>query len=65
MVRDNPEINIHVADKTALGHAGVPDDVEAMIAVLLSDENGMNERAADRSIGRNGVLKETSHQHAE
>jgi NAD(P)-dependent dehydrogenase (short-subunit alcohol dehydrogenase family) len=39
MVRDNPEINKRVADITALGRAGVPDDVGPMIAALLSDEN--------------------------
>jgi len=39
MVRDNPEINKRVADMTALGRAGVPDDVGPMIAALLSDEN--------------------------
>jgi hypothetical protein len=31
MVRDNPEINKRVADMTALGRAGVPDDVRPMI----------------------------------
>jgi NAD(P)-dependent dehydrogenase (short-subunit alcohol dehydrogenase family) len=39
VVRDNPEINKLVADITALGRAGVPDDVGPMIAALLSDEN--------------------------
>jgi NAD(P)-dependent dehydrogenase (short-subunit alcohol dehydrogenase family) len=39
MVRDNPEINKRVAEMTALGRAGVPDDVGPMIAALLSDEN--------------------------
>jgi NAD(P)-dependent dehydrogenase (short-subunit alcohol dehydrogenase family) len=39
-VRDNPEVNRQVAEMTALGRAGVPDDVGPMIAVLLSDENG-------------------------
>ena len=39
MVRDNPEINKRVAEITALGRAGVPDDVGPMIAALLSDEN--------------------------
>lgn len=39
MVRDNPEVNQRVADMTALGRAGVPDDVGPMIAALLSDEN--------------------------
>ncbi|HTP69891.1 MAG TPA: SDR family oxidoreductase [Dongiaceae bacterium] len=39
MVRDNPEINKRVAEWTALGRAGVPDDIGPMIAALLSDEN--------------------------
>jgi NAD(P)-dependent dehydrogenase (short-subunit alcohol dehydrogenase family) len=39
MVRDNPEVNKMVAGMTALGRAGVPDDIGPMIAALLSDEN--------------------------
>ncbi|MFY9790902.1 MAG: SDR family oxidoreductase [Candidatus Sulfotelmatobacter sp.] len=39
MVRDNPEVNKTVANMTALGRAGVPDDIGPMIAALLSDEN--------------------------
>ena len=39
MVRDNPDVNKRVADMTALGRAGVPDDIGPMIAALLSDEN--------------------------
>ena len=39
MVRDNPEINKRVAEMTALGRAGVADDIGPMIAALLSDEN--------------------------
>ncbi len=39
MVRDNPEINKHVADMTALGRAGQPDDIGPMIASLLSEDN--------------------------
>ena len=39
MVRDNPEVNKRVAEMTALGRAGVPDDVGPMIAAFLSDEN--------------------------
>lgn len=38
-VRDNPEISKRVADMTALGRAGVPEDIGPMIAALLSDEN--------------------------
>jgi NAD(P)-dependent dehydrogenase (short-subunit alcohol dehydrogenase family) len=39
MVRDNPAVNKMVSDFTALGRAGVPDDVGPMIASLLSDDN--------------------------
>jgi NAD(P)-dependent dehydrogenase (short-subunit alcohol dehydrogenase family) len=39
MVRNNPEVNKRVADMTALGRAGVPDDIGPMIAAFLSDEN--------------------------
>jgi Enoyl-(Acyl carrier protein) reductase len=38
-VRDNPEINKQIASITALGRAGVPDDIGPMIASLLSDDN--------------------------
>jgi NAD(P)-dependent dehydrogenase (short-subunit alcohol dehydrogenase family) len=39
MVRDNPEVNRRVAEMTALGRVGQPDDIGPMIAALLSDEN--------------------------
>jgi NAD(P)-dependent dehydrogenase (short-subunit alcohol dehydrogenase family) len=39
MVRDNPKVNKRVAEMTALGRAGVPDDIGPMIAALLSEEN--------------------------
>ncbi|MGO9632794.1 MAG: SDR family NAD(P)-dependent oxidoreductase [Steroidobacteraceae bacterium] len=39
MVRDNPEIHKRVADMTALGRVGQPDDIGPMIASLLSDDN--------------------------
>ncbi|MDR6881472.1 SDR family oxidoreductase [Bacillus sp. 3255] len=39
MVRDNPELNKRIAEMTALGRAGVPDDIGPMIASLLSDDN--------------------------
>lgn len=38
-VRDNPEMNKFIASNTALGRAGVPDDIGPMIASLLSDDN--------------------------
>ena len=39
MVRDNPQLNRQIAEFTALGRAGLPDDVGPMIAALLSDDN--------------------------
>lgn len=38
-VRDNPEINRHLAGVTALGRVGVADDIGPMIASLLGDAN--------------------------
>jgi NAD(P)-dependent dehydrogenase (short-subunit alcohol dehydrogenase family) len=39
LVRDNPEVNKMVANMTALGRVGQPDDIGPMIASLLSDDN--------------------------
>lgn len=39
MVRDNPEMNKRVSEMTALGRAGVPDDIGPMIASLVSEED--------------------------
>lgn len=39
MVRDNPQVNAHITGVTALGRAGLPDDVGGAIAALLSDGN--------------------------
>ena len=40
IVRDNPQVNQAVADHTALGRAGMPDDVGPVIAALVSDDFG-------------------------
>ncbi len=40
MVRDNPAINQRISEHTALGRAGLPEDVGPVIASLLSDEMG-------------------------
>lgn len=40
MVRDNPQVNKLIADQTALGRAGGPEDVGPVIAGLLSDDFG-------------------------
>ena len=39
MVRDNPAVNKMVAASTALGRAGVPDDIGPIIALLFSEDN--------------------------
>lgn len=39
IVRDNPAVNKMVSDVTALGRPGLPDDIGAMIASLLSEDN--------------------------
>lgn len=38
VVRDNPEINAHLAGTTALGRVGLPDDIGGVVAFLCSDE---------------------------
>jgi NAD(P)-dependent dehydrogenase (short-subunit alcohol dehydrogenase family) len=38
VVRDNPGVNQLVASHTALGRAGVPEDIGPMIAALLSED---------------------------
>jgi NAD(P)-dependent dehydrogenase (short-subunit alcohol dehydrogenase family) len=38
-VRDNSDLNKVFADMTALGRVGLPDDIGAMIANLLSEDN--------------------------
>ncbi|WP_322093285.1 SDR family NAD(P)-dependent oxidoreductase [Paraburkholderia bannensis] len=40
IVRDNPQVNKAVAEHTALGRVGLPQDVGPVIAGLLSDEFG-------------------------
>ena len=39
VVRDNPEVNRHISEATALGRPGLPDDIGPMIAALLSEDN--------------------------
>lgn len=39
-VRDNPELNGFVASVTAMGRAGLPDDVGGAIAALVAGETG-------------------------
>jgi NAD(P)-dependent dehydrogenase (short-subunit alcohol dehydrogenase family) len=37
-VRDNPEVNRGIAAQTPLGRVGLPDDIGAAVAALLSDD---------------------------
>ncbi|MFC3204791.1 SDR family NAD(P)-dependent oxidoreductase [Aquamicrobium soli] len=39
VVRDDPEVARHIAEVTALGRPGLPDDIGPMIASLLSEDN--------------------------
>lgn len=39
LVRDNAQVNAHIADATALGRVGLPDDIGGAVAALLSDDN--------------------------
>jgi len=40
VVRDNAQVNAFVAGQTALGRAGLPEDIGGAIAALLSDNSG-------------------------
>ena len=52
-VRDNPEVNRIFADMTALGRAGVPDDIGPMIASLLQpDSRWVNAQRIEVSGGQ-------------
>jgi len=52
MVRDNPQVNKIVASNTALGRAGLPDDIGDMVALMLSDEaRWMNAQRVEASGG--------------
>lgn len=39
VVRDNKDVNAHIASQTALGRVGVAEDIGPMIASLLSESN--------------------------
>lgn len=39
-IRDTPEANRHVADMTALGRAGLPNDIGGAVAAILDDGAG-------------------------
>ena len=39
-VRDNAQMNAQIAGVTAMGRAGLPDDIGRAVAALLSEGNG-------------------------
>lgn len=54
VVRDNSELNKHIASLTALGRVGLPDDIGGVIASVLSDDNRwVNGQRIEASGGMN------------
>lgn len=54
VVRDNPQMNAAIASRTALGRAGLPEDVGGVVASLLSPEMGwVNAQRIEVSGGQN------------
>lgn len=54
VVRDNPEMNETIASVTALGRAGLPEDIGGVVASLLSPEMGwVNAQRIEVSGGQN------------
>ena len=52
LVRDNPMVNKMVAERTALGRVGLPEDIGPVIAGLLSDDFGwLNAQRIEASGG--------------
>lgn len=55
MVRDNKEINEHIAQITALGRVGLPDDIGGAVAAILSDEAGWINAQRIEASGGQGI----------
>jgi NAD(P)-dependent dehydrogenase (short-subunit alcohol dehydrogenase family) len=54
VIRDNAAFNQYLASRTALGRAGLPDDIGPMIAALLSeDSRWVNGQRIEVSGGEN------------
>lgn len=52
-VRDNKELNQHIAATTALGRVGLPDDIGGAVAALLDDDAGwINAQRIEASGGQ-------------
>lgn len=56
VVCDNEKVNAQVAGPTAMGRAGLPDDIGGVVASLLSDENRWINGGTDRSLGRHAPV---------
>jgi NAD(P)-dependent dehydrogenase (short-subunit alcohol dehydrogenase family) len=53
VVRDNPEMNAHIASNTALGRVGLPTDIGPVVAFLCSDDaNWINAQRIEVSGGQ-------------
>jgi NAD(P)-dependent dehydrogenase (short-subunit alcohol dehydrogenase family) len=55
MVRDNKEVNDHIAQLTALGRVGQPDDIGGAVAAILSDEAGWINAQRIEASGGQGI----------
>lgn len=55
MVRDNKEVNDHIAQITALGRVGLPDDIGGAVAAILSDEAGWINAQRIEASGGQGI----------
>ena len=54
VIRDNPQYNKFVADATALGRAGLPDDIGGVVAFLCTEEaRWINGQRIEASGGMN------------
>ena len=54
IVRDNPEVNKHIAGITALGRVGLPEDIGPIVAFLCSDDaRWINAQRIEASGGMN------------
>jgi NAD(P)-dependent dehydrogenase (short-subunit alcohol dehydrogenase family) len=52
LVRDNQQINSFIAGQTTLGRGGLPDDIDGIIATLLSeDKRWINAKRIEASDG--------------
>lgn len=54
IVRDNAQVNAHIAGATALGRVGLPDDIGGVVAFLCTDEaRWINAQRIEVSGGQN------------